>query len=214
MPSHKEKIGRQIQLPLSKAVEITLKGLRNRLWRSIITMAGVILGIAFLMSIFTTDLVHRGLMQGGTPEIRYLLETQEAQSRAEQIWLVCLSLLVCVVGITNAMLMSVTERFREIGTMKCLGALDSLIRKLFFLEAIFQGLFGSLCGVVFGTVFVLLVSFVKYGAQAVTMLPLEPFVMRVAVALAVGIILSVVGAVFPASRAAAMAPAQAMATEV
>ena len=38
-----------------------------------------------------------------------------------QIWLVIMALLVCTVGITNAMLMSVAERFREIGTMKCLG---------------------------------------------------------------------------------------------
>ena len=214
MPGDKGKIGRQIQLPFSKAVEITLKGLRNRFWRSMITMAGVILGIAFLMSIFTTNLVHRGLMEGGSSEVRYLLETQDAQSRAQQIWLVSLSLLVCVVGITNAMLMSVTERFREIGTMKCLGALDSLIRKLFFLEAIFQGLLGSLCGVVLGALFVLLISLAKYGAQAVTLLPLEQFVMRVGIALTVGVVLSVVGAIFPASRAAAMAPARAMATEV
>ena len=41
-------------------------------------------------------------------------------SARRNLWLVTLSLLVCIVGITNAMLMSVTERFREIGTMKCL----------------------------------------------------------------------------------------------
>ncbi len=50
------------------------------------------------------------------------------------IWLVVMSLLVCTVGITNSMLMAVTERFKEIGTMKCLGALDSFVVLLFLLE--------------------------------------------------------------------------------
>jgi len=51
-----------------------------------------------------------------------------------------LSLLVCAVGIVNAQLMAVTERFREIGTMKCLGALDRFVLRLFILEAGMQGL--------------------------------------------------------------------------
>ena len=46
-----------------------------------------------------------------------------------------MSLLVCTVGITNSMLMAVTERFKEIGTMKCLGALDSFVVVLFMLES-------------------------------------------------------------------------------
>ena len=48
-------------------------------------------------------------------------------------------MLVAFVGVLNAMLMSVTERFREIGTMKCLGALNSFIVKLFLIESLFQG---------------------------------------------------------------------------
>jgi putative ABC transport system permease protein len=53
-------------------------------------------------------------------------------STAKQRWIIILSLLVCVVGIVNAQLMAVTERFREIGTMKCLGALDRFVLRLFY----------------------------------------------------------------------------------
>ena len=72
------------------------------------------------------------------------------QQRSKDTWLVVLSLLVCLVGIANAMLMSVTERFREIGTMKCMGALDGFIIKLFILESSFMGTAGTIIGVVVG----------------------------------------------------------------
>ena len=71
-----------------------------------------------------------------------------------------MSLLVCFVGITNSMLMSVTERYKEIGTLKCLGALDNFIVKLFLIESGLLGFFGSLGGRdVIGLVFMLLTKF-------------------------------------------------------
>jgi hypothetical protein len=66
------------------------------------------------------------------------------------VWLLLVSLLVCAVGIANAMLMSVTERFREIATMKCLGATNRLIMISFVLESILQGVAGGLIGAVVG----------------------------------------------------------------
>jgi predicted lysophospholipase L1 biosynthesis ABC-type transport system permease subunit len=216
MANEKDKVERQIVLSLSKAIEISLKGLRIRFWRSIITTSGIILGIAFLMSIFSTSIVHRGLLEKGTPEIKMRLQSEgeTAEFGAKQIWLVSLSLLVCVVGITNAMLMSVTERYREIGTMKCLGALDSFIRKLFLLESLFQGLFGSIIGVVFGALFVVIISLIKYGGQAISTFPFFLFLGYAALALIIGVIISIIGALFPASQAAKMVPAEAMRTEV
>jgi hypothetical protein len=65
-----------------------------------------------------------------------------------QIFLLSISFVVCMVGITNAMLMSITERFREIATMKCLGATDRYILLQFMMEAGLQGFFGGLLGVV------------------------------------------------------------------
>src|SRR5207249_1402902 len=73
-----------------------------------------------------------------------------ADDRLQHRWLIGLALLVAFVGILNAMLMSVTERFREIGTMKCLGALDSFIVKLFLIESLFQGIVGTIIGVFLG----------------------------------------------------------------
>ena len=75
----------------------------------------------------------------------------QREQREKQLWLVSIGLLVAVIGITNAMLMSVTERFREIGTMKCLGALDRFIVEILLFESAFLGLIGSCIGCVVGT---------------------------------------------------------------
>ena len=81
---------------------------------------------------------------GRTEQITSLEEEQEQGISTKDIWLIIMSLIVCVVGIANSMLMAVTERFQEIGTMKCLGALDRFVVRLFLLESGFQGLSGAL----------------------------------------------------------------------
>lgn len=214
MADERRKVGRQVVLPLSKALEISFKSLRIRFWRSLITTSGIILGIAFLMSIFTNNLVTNALLEEGTSEVRLRLQGEEVEFSAKQIWLVSLSLLVCMVGITNAMLMSVTERYREIGTMKCLGALDSFIRKLFLLESIFQGLVGSILGVIIGGGFVIIAGLLKYGGQVISTFPILLFLDYALCVLAIGVAISIVGSLFPASQAAKMVPAEAMRAEV
>ena len=139
------------------------------------------------------------------------------------VWLVTLSLMVSVVGITNAMLMSVTERFREIGTMKCLGALDKFVVKLFLIESSLQGVAGSLAGAIVGfllafvrALFTFHVKDLETGKSywlALRFLPVLSLLEWVAVALAVGIVLSIVAAIYPAIRAARMEPVQAMRVE-
>ena len=75
-----------------------------------------------------------------------IIAVPDINERYRSIWLVVMSLLVCSVGITNSMLMSVTERFKEIGTMKCLGALDSFVVTLFLLESGMMGICASVLG--------------------------------------------------------------------
>jgi ABC-type antimicrobial peptide transport system permease subunit len=126
---------------------------------------------------------------------------------------VILSLLVCVVGIVNAQLMAVTERFREIGTMKCLGALDRFILRLFMLEAGMQGLAGAGIGALVGAVFSLLNGWLRFGTVALATLSWANLAGSVGIAMAVGCLLSLLGVLYPALVAARMQPVEAMRVE-
>ena len=221
--------GREIVLPMSKAAEIAFRSLKIRFGRSLITTSGVILAIAFLMSVWSSNAIVGSLRDVNKSEINLLLQkngietglaesgeaSAEAQARmleeaSKQTWLISLSLLVCVVGIANAMLMSVTERFREIGTMKCLGALDSFIVKLFLLESTFQGFAGTTAGIIIGFALTFLLGLLDYGGYVLDYFPLSKIAESAGYALVVGTSLSLIGAMLPAYRAAKMEPVEAM----
>jgi ABC-type lipoprotein release transport system permease subunit len=136
-----------------------------------------------------------------------------ADARLQSRWLTGLALLVAFVGILNSMLMSVTERFREIGTMKCLGALDSFILKLFLLESVFQGVAGTLIGATLGLALSLLSITLTYGQFAWRDVPVGVLLARVGLCLLVGVALTVAGALYPAWQAARMQPIEAMRVE-
>ena len=192
------KIDRQISLPFNQAMKIAWRNITIRLGRALITGAGTMLGIAFLMSVFTANLVQQALH----------VDTSIAQQQ-KSLWLVSMSLLVSVVGITNSMLMSVSERYKEIGTMKCLGALDNFIVKLFLLESGFLGFFGSLAGALLGAAFILITKISAWHNMNWGLL-----LLYLLSCIGIGTVLSVVAAMGPAIRAARMAPVEAMRTEV
>jgi len=221
--------GRKIILPMSRAVEISLRSLKIRFGRSLITTSGVVLAIAFLMSVWSSNEIVSSLRDVNKSEINLLLQkkgvetgltdggaqSEEAQARlqeeqSKQMWLIGLSLLVCVVGIANAMLMSVTERFREIGTMKCLGALDSFIVKLFLLESTFQGVAGTAAGIAIGFLLTLGLALLDYGGFVIDYFPAAGIVQSALYALVAGTVLSLICALIPAYRAAKMEPVEAM----
>jgi hypothetical protein len=338
-----ENIGTQVSLPFSRAFQIALQGIRNRLGRSLVTMSGVMLGIAFLMCTITTQLIDKtvnrerklrqtvnlmenvlkseiGAVQGkriavaafgaisesertliasivaagpvelrgygveaagvtrsgakdlaadasvvlifgdskqcplslaeltacmtrklaldtradraftGTPDpsIRRELffgkqiEEQASKQRIEAqrersrlIWIVAVSLCVTVIGVANAMLMSVTERFREIGTMKCLGALSGFIRTLFLIESALIGFTGSVVGAVSGALFTMLVySFTYSFATVFLSMPYDRLVLAGMTAVVIGTILAMLAALYPARVASRMVPASALRSTV
>ncbi len=136
-----------------------------------------------------------------------------AEPAARTVWLLALSLLVCVVGISNAMLMSVMERFREIGTMKCLGALDSFILRLFFFESIFLGAAGSVVGAVIGIGLALVQVLLRSGA-AFSPHPMRNGTLVVAGGILIGTTMTAAAAAYPSWKAAQMEPVEAMRVDV
>jgi hypothetical protein len=319
----------QVTLPLRVALRVVLQGIRVRFGRSVVTVMGVALGIAFLMSILTGQVIKTGVAgeqalrneatrmfnffvaEAGLPkgmvlgivelgalntvEDRLLAKIEAAgprdirrgneagdgatallvigegavddvhilsllknarhkivfttrkehgvvsdsdtkglllarelrpdelekavqerrQARFRNLWIVTIALFVTVIGITNSMLMSVTERFREIGTMKCLGALSLFVRHMFLIESSLVGLVGSLVGALVGAMFSLIAYAFTYGPGLVfeSLDPLRLLLYFVLCVVA-GIVLAVVAALYPARLASRMLPAHALRSEI
>jgi putative ABC transport system permease protein len=117
-----------------------------------------------------------------------------------------ISLLVGGIGVMNIMLVSVTERIREIGLRKALGATPKVIRRQFLVEASLLGFAGGVIGVLVGVV----------GAQVLPPLIDQPVSISLVATLgAIGsaLALGIGFGVYPASRAARLTPIDALRSE-
>jgi len=198
--SHESAGISRIRLPFATVVTIAINGLKIRFWRSMVTASGILLGIAFLSFVATNLISSKG---AGEDE------------RARLIWLVVMSLLVSTVGIVNSMLMSVTERFREIGTMKCLGAPDGFVVTLFFVEAVFVGIIASFAGWLVGFLGAFIQKAMAVGVRgAGASIGLAHSFELMAGCVIVGAVITLIATIAPAERAAAMPAAAALRTEV
>jgi hypothetical protein len=221
-PENSTREHRLVVLPFGKSVEIAYKSIRVRFFRALITTLSLVLAVSFLSFVDVSNDVANGMLASGKPELRqdlirsgYDLGPQDTNvaSNPKQRWIIILSLLVCVVGIVNAQLMAVTERFREIGTMKCLGALDRFVLRLFILEAGMQGLAGAAVGALTGTLFALAGGLARFGLAAVQLVSVADVAVSLAGATAIGLLLSLLGVLYPAWVAARMQPVEAMRVE-
>jgi putative ABC transport system permease protein len=141
--------------------------------------------------------------------------TEEGETGIQErmLWLILVSMVVCAVGIANAMLMSVTERFREIATLKCLGALDSTIMGMCVVEATVLGVTGGAAGALAGTLLGVGRMSAAFGGIAWRTLPIGALASAMAGSVLVGIALAAVAALYPSFKAARLAPMEAMRVE-
>lgn len=101
---------------------------------------------------FTTDSME---------SIRKPIEKDARQKQLIFGGLGAIALLVAALGITNTMIMSITERTREIGIMKALGCYTGNIRSLFLMEAGSIGLLGGLFGVLLSEIISVIMNLVS-----------------------------------------------------
>ncbi len=214
------RVERQVVLPWNQVLRISFNALRARLFRSLITTSTLVLAVSFVTYIFSGYAMLNGIWDHVSLELQekilnagYELASGGFGSTPKDRWLIVLSLLVCTVGIVNAQLMAVTERFREIGTLKCLGALDSFVVKLFVLEALYQGLLGGIAGSFLGLVVSTVTLLVKFGFVIIRHWPAGDLleICLETTGLAMG--LSFLGVIYPALVAARMQPAIALRSE-
>lgn len=135
-----------------------------------------------------------------------ILSTAEGVSQSLTLLLsgvAAISLLVGGIGIMNIMLVSVTERTREIGIRKAIGAKRKAILFQFLIEAVILSMLGGTLGILFGAGgSYLLNKFAGMTAQITT----SPVIMAFAFSVAIGIIFGV----FPAQKAAKLNPIDAL----
>ncbi|WP_432849358.1 ABC transporter permease [Amycolatopsis sp. CA-161197] len=152
---------------------------------------------------------RHGIRLGGTPDYQIqnseqLLATRTSATQTFTVLLgavAAISLLVGGIGVTNIMLVTVTERIREIGIRKAIGAPRSAILGQFLAEATMLSLFGGFLGVVIGVV----------GSQF-SFAGITPVVVpsSIVLAFAVSALIGLFFGSFPANRASRLRPIDAL----
>ena len=126
-----------------------------------------------------------------------------------------IAIIVAALGIVNTMVMSILERYREIGIMKAVGASDGDIKRIFFFESGAIGLLGGAAGCVLGWAVSLVINRVVnfYAARQGGVPFVDYFAFPVWIflgAIGFAVLVSLVSGIYPARRAARVDPVVAL----
>jgi predicted lysophospholipase L1 biosynthesis ABC-type transport system permease subunit len=191
----------RVQFGLLDAARLGYEYIIRRFNRASINIVSIALGIAFLSTLLMSDSLYRAYALAGGERLG--VETY-------QYWLMFVAIIVSVVGITNAMLITVFERYREIGTMKCLGAMDRHILLLFLVESIIQGFTGGVAGYILGLIGAILSTGFTIGFTAILMVPIMEIITLLLGSIGLSMVLCGVATLYPAYRAARLHPVEAL----
>ena len=131
------------------------------------------------------------------------LQNLSASTNQQLIWIASISLLVGGIGVMNIMLVSVTERTREIGLKKAIGARKSRILWQFLTEAAVLTSLGGILGVLAGVVMARVISRIASTPTAIS-------VPAAAIAVGFSMLIGVVFGLFPAVKASNLNPIDAL----
>jgi len=196
---------RMVYFSIRDAYRLGVGYIRRRFQRTAINVASIALANSFLTSLIFTDLFYATYneFQGGSIGVD-----------TYQYWLVAVALIVSVVGITNAMLISVYERYREIGTMKCIGALDQHILMLFLIESIIQGATGGILGYILGVIAAILSAGFTTGFDIIFKVPVASMLTYLVGTTLLSVLLSIIASIYPARKASKLPPVEALSYEL
>ena len=161
----------------------------------------------------TNILRERHDIKNGEPDDFRLLSQQDLLKRFQQITrtlqiflgaIAGISLLVGGIGIMNIMLVSVTERTREIGIRKALGALRRDILAQFLIESLFLSLLGGIIGVLLGWGISILIG--SFNNELTPDMQASTVLLATSFAAGVGLVFGI----YPAWRAASLRPIEAL----
>ncbi|RJS89322.1 FtsX-like permease family protein [Candidatus Bathyarchaeota archaeon] len=194
-----------ITFPFTEAFRYCLESIKKRFTRALITAVSILLGIAFYVTIRSMNVI--------------LPNVGQQPPQAYQLMMAIIALLVCGVGIINSMLMSVTERYKEIGTIKCLGATDTSVLEIFLIEALLLGLLGGVIGSFAGWIAAIGIYGVQYGIGGVFPadkigIVMFQYLRYISEGIGISAFLSVAAAAYPAFYASRLHPAEALRYEV
>lgn len=214
-----DTVPRQMPLSWHIVLRVSLAGMQRRMIRSIVTVGCVVLALAFLSYMLVLADITQALVDVNHSQLNIMLQERgvdifaDTQMDHMTILLIGLALLTCTVGIANSMLMSVTERIREIGTLKCLGARDRFIIKSYLVESTLQGLCGAIAGIFMGCLVAFAASAATYPGYVLAAFPATAVMRSVLLSLACGVLVAVMSSIWPAAAAARKRPVDAMRVE-
>lgn len=193
------------QLSFVRLVRMSWSSLKHQSLASILQLVTIAATTAFL--VFVLGQISLVSLTADLPDTTY------PEGKMEQlVWVLIISLLVCTISNITNMLLSVTKRFREIGTMKCIGAFDNTILRLFLIEAMMLGGLGAVIGSFMGGLISGIAALIEFGNLVFRTSLLPEMIGWMFLALGVVILLTFIGAAYPAWRAAKMLPIEAMRT--
>ena len=134
------------------------------------------------------------------------LQELSESSNKQLIWIASISLLVGAIGVMNIMLVSVTERTREIGLKKALGAKNRIILSQFLTESAVLACVGGIIGVACGIIMAKIISLLTGTPTAIS-------IPAIFIAVLLSALIGMISGVFPAVKAAKLNPIDALRRE-